>query len=278
MARWNKPPAISRQLDRCDVCGDKYHRSELVRTQVEFLEMKAENYLPYSSYNSSYWTYDDTTDASSSTVASYGNRCDNVRLSLDDDNNLTYLNGVQTWEGSGTIRMTTASTTLSATGHVTFSCVFGPHEQNTSPSSTVVLGICDSDGNNKQAIKTWTDVSTTQRLWFNETKQTLENYGVGGGNYDWYFYIQVTNDGKWWVDEMQLEANVGTLPSENTGFPENFVRTSGTYASNQSEQSLVTSRKVCPGCRELVLSKSEKFGRTDQSPVDDPVETWNQEF
>lgn len=273
----NKPPVRTRQLDRCDVCGDKVHREELVRTQVEFLDMKAENYLSYSSYNSDYWTVDDASAVTGSTGGSYGNRCDNARLTLDDDNNLTYLNPVATWEGSGTMRMTTASPSLSASGHVTFSCVFGPHEQNTSPGSTVVLGICDSDGNNKKPQRTWTDVSTVTRLWFNETKQTLEDYGVGDGNYDWYFYIQVTNDGKWWIDEMQLEANVGTLPLTDNQ-PENFVRTSGTYVSNQSERQLMTQRKVCSNCREAILSKSEKYGRTDQPPVAGPVETWNQDI
>ncbi|MCK5021486.1 MAG: hypothetical protein KAS32_31025 [Candidatus Peribacteraceae bacterium] len=274
MATWNKPPALALQLDRCDVCGDKYHRGNLVRTQVEFLRMKAENYIVQSSYDGDYWTYDTTTDAG---TISYGNRCDNVRLSLDSDNDLNYINGVQTWEGSGVIRSETGTPALSVNGHVTFSAQVGPHEQNASPEMTVVIGICNSDGSTLQPIgDTWT-ISGITRVWFNEVKTTLTAYGLGPTDESWYFYIQVTNDGKWWVDEMQLEANVQTMPLPDN-HPENFVRTSGSFVSNQSETSLMTQRKVCKSCAELILSKSERFGRTDESPIDEPVDTWAQEI
>jgi hypothetical protein len=243
MAKWNKPPALALQLDRCDVCGDKYHRGDLVRTQVEFLDMKAENFFEASSYDGgTYWTVDTASDAG---TISYGNRCDNVRTTLSDDNVISYLNGVQTWEGSGVFRAA-QSRNLSAGGHITFSAHVGPHEQNTSPEMTVVLGICNSDGSTKQAVKTYTIKGST-RVWFNETKAVLNSYGLGTN--DWYFYIQVTNDGKWWVDELQIEANVGSIG----GHPENFVRTSGSTVSNQSERTLMTQRKVCPGCAELIL-------------------------
>ena len=76
---------------------------------------------------------------------------------------------------------------------------------------------------------------------------------------------------------MQAEANVSTMPLQ-TGYPENFVRTSGSSVSNQSETQMMTQRKVCPNCAELILSKSEKYGRTDESPIDDPVDSWVQEI
>ena len=268
----NKPPALALQLDRCGVCGDKYHRGDLVRTQVEFLRMKAENYFTQSSYDGTYWVVDTADDVS---TISYGNRCDNVRLSLDSDNDLNYINGVQTWEGDGVFR-SEDYTSFSAGGHVTFSAMVGPHEQNTSPEMTVVLGICNSDGTSKQAIKTYTIPGIT-RVWFNETKATLTGYALNGSTVGWYFYIQVTNDGYWWVDELQLEANVKTMPLPDN-HPENFVRTSGAVVSNQSETSMMTSRKVCPNCAELILSKSERFGRTAESPIDEPVDTWAQEI
>ena len=271
----NKPPALALQLDRCDVCGDKYHRGDLVRTQVEFLDMKAENYFTQSSYDGTFWVVDTASDVS---TISYGNRCDNVRLSLDSDNDLNYINGVQTWEGDGTMRSETEAGAFSAGSDVTFSAVVGPHEQNTSPEMTVVLGICNSDGSSKQAIKTYT-IKGLQRVWFNEEVNTLEGYSLGDTSYYFFFYIQVTNDGYWWIDELQLEADVGTMPLQ-AGHPENFVRTSGTAntTANQSERSLMTSRKVCPSCAELILSKSERFGRTDESPIDEPVDTWAQEI
>jgi hypothetical protein len=71
---------------------------------------------------------------------------------------------------------------------------------------------------------------------------------------------------------MQLEANTAG------SIPEVFVRTTGTYVSNQSDRSLLTQRKVCSSCSERILSKSERFGRTDESPIDEPVDTWVQEI
>ena len=50
----NRPEAKALQLDRCEVCGNKTHRSNLVRTQVEFLRVKSENYFTYSYYDGSY--------------------------------------------------------------------------------------------------------------------------------------------------------------------------------------------------------------------------------
>lgn len=282
MARWNKPPAIAHQLDRCDVCGDKYHRSDLVRTQVEFLDLKAENFFEYSSYDGTFWVMDDATDVTSTTVGTYGNRCDNVRLRLDDDNNLTYVNSPKVWQGNGTLRMDTLSGLIATTSDVTLSAQVGPHEQNTSPEMTVAIGVCNSDGTSKSVLGTWT-INTMTKVWVNAEVADLVATGLGSLSdpyYQFYYYFQITNAGNWWIDEMQYEANVLNFPTSAEGFPENFVRTSGSIISSSAhpEQSLVTSRKVCPNCRELVLSKSQKFGRTDEPPVADPVETWNQEF
>ena len=262
----NRPPALALQLDRCDVCGDKYHRNDLVRTQVEFLDKKAENFLSYSSYDGTYWVCDAVDEGS----VSYGNRCDNVRTALDSDNDIGYINGVQTWSGNGTMRMATISLGSASTSMLVFSVQVGPHEQNTSPSMTVELGITDTEGIVTQAIRTWT-ISETTRVWFAALSGDLEAYALGSGSEE-YYYIKVTNAGKWWIDEMQLEANtVGSIP-------EVFVRVNGTYASNQSDRTLMTQRKVCSSCSERILSKSERFGKTDESPIADPVETWAQEI
>jgi hypothetical protein len=272
---WNKPAALGLQLDRCDVCGDKYHRKDLVRTQVEFLEQTHENYLSYSSYDSSYWTVDDASDVTTTTLASYGVDCDATRLSLDDSNNLTYINGVKTWQGSGTYRMNTLSPSFSSSGNMTFSAHVGPYEQEQNPELTIVLGITNSAGSVKQVIRTWGAINAMTRVWFTESKQTLEDYGLGGGSYNQYYYVGVTPTvatAKWWIDKAQLEAN--TTNDE----PEIFRTTSGARSRVTADTGMVTSRKVCPTCRETVLSKSERFGRTDESPVDEPVDTWNQEF
>jgi len=269
----NKPPALAMQLDRCDVCGDKYHRADLVRTQVEFLDMKAENWFTYSSYDGSYWVVDDAVDTG---TVSCGNRCDNARTTLDSDNDVSYINGVQTWTGDGIMRQSAEDGIWDSSYDVTFSAMVGPHEQNEDPEMTVELGITNNDGSVTQAIKTFTIKGTT-RVWFNEEVATLESYGLGDTAYYFFFYVGITNDGAWWIDELQLEANVNSLPGQ-PGQPENFVRTSGSSVSNQSERSLMTSRKVCKNCAEYILSKSERFGRTDESPIDDPVDTWAQEI
>ena len=265
----NKPPALALQLDRCDVCGDKMHRKDLVRTQVEFLDKKAENFLSYSSYDGTYWV----SDASDEGTVSYGNRCDNARLTLSDANVLSYINGVQTWSSAGvtdTMRMDTLSVGSADSTILVFSAQVGPHEQNATPEMTVELGVANSDGTSTQAVRTWT-INGTTRVWFAETSSVLNAYGLGN-NSEQRYYIKVTNDGKWWIDEIQLEANtVGSIP-------EVFVRTTGTFVSNQSDRSLLTQRKVCASCSERILSKSERFGRTDESPVDEPVETWAQEI
>jgi hypothetical protein len=142
--------------------------------------------------------------------------------------------------------------------------------QNESPDMTVVLGVTNDDGSVKQAVKTYT-INTITRVWFTENASTLIDYGLGTGNQQ-YYYIEVTNDGKWWIDEMQLESEA---PREIPGV---FARTNGARSFSSSDSTQLTSRKVCSNCRERILSKSERFGRTDESPVDEPVETWAQEI
>jgi len=259
--RINRPEAKAWQLDRCDVCGDKVHRGELVRTQVEWLYPAHENYFSNSRYDGTFWVCD-ATDAES---VSYGNRCDRARIRVGDDNTLSVVDGVQTWEGNGTFRCTSIPiANWVDTNNVIFSCQVGPYERNSSPEMTVVLGDCDSDGNNKTAKKTFT-IAGAQKLWFSWTGAEAD---AGEGCY----YIQVTNSGKWWIDELQLE----TDPSRST--PGTYVETSGTVASATAEAQAISTRKVCRDCFEVVLSKSEQFGKTSEPPVADPVETHNQEF
>lgn len=263
----NRPPANARQLDRCEVCSNKMDRSKLVRTQVEFLDVASENYFTYSYYDGTYWVVDTATDAS---TISYGTRCDNARISIADDLTTSYINGVQTWTGNGTMRIATIAPAITATSTVVFSAHVGPYERNTSPDMTVALGICNSDGSVKQVIKSYS-LNTTTRVWFAETNQTLVNYGLGTDLQN-YFYIQVTNDGNWWIDEIQLEVN------PDNSVPGPFVKTSGTVVANTSDRELVTTRKVCPDCFETVLSKSQKYGRQKESPTAPPVDSHVQEF
>jgi hypothetical protein len=257
----NKPPAVAGQLDRCEVCGNKMHRSKLVRTQVEWLYPAHENAFTNSSYDGTYWVCD-ATDAS---TISWGNRCDNVRYVINDDLTTSILNGVQTWTGDGTFRCTTAPTTGAATtDNVIFSCHIGPNELNATPEMTVVLGDCDTDGNNKTVKKTFT-ISGTTKVWFSWTGAEA---ALGQGCY----YVQVTNDDDWWIDELQLETS-----SDSTS-PGTFVKTAGTAVSATAEAANISTRIVCPSCFETLFMKSEKFGRVNEVPTDGPVSDYTQEF
>ena len=262
----NKPSAIGWQLDRCDVCGNKMHRRSLVRTQVEFLEEAAYNDFTQSSYDGTYWVVDTASDAGSE---SFGTRADWARTTLTDYTTVGYINGVQTWEGDGVFRSETLSPETDATDIIVFSAHVGANERNTSPTMTVAMGVCDSDGSNTQVVRTWT-INTMTRVWFAEISSVLEAYALGSSSQQ-YYYIQITNDGDWWIDELQLEVN----PTYSK--PGRFVRTSSTVI-DQEDQSLLTSRKVCPSCLEPILSKSNKFGWTEESPTDEPVETLEQDI
>lgn len=287
--RWNKPPANAVQLDRCDICGDKYPRRQLVRTQVEFLETLRENFFNYSSYDGTYWVVDDAVDADE---ISFGNRADHARTTLTDYTTVGYTNCVQTWTGDGVMRSTVANSGYSANAIITFSAQVGPSERSEAPDMTVEVGITNSDGSSTQAIKTWT-INTMTRVYFQAVSSDLTAYGLGDDDEAHYFYIGVTNDDNWWIDEMQVEAGTNTLdggpasspsPAEWAATyaghtpPGPFLRTSGAEQAVSTARSLMTSRKVCPSCLEPILSKTEQYGRTDESPVDLPVETLNQEF
>ena len=259
---FNKPQAIAEQLDRCDVCGNKMHRRDLVRTQVEWLYPAHENYLTYSRYDGTFWVVDTATDTG---TVSYGNRCDRARTTLSSSNVISYIDGVQTWTGDGVFRCTSIPVSNWAdTNQVIFSFQIGPHEQNTSPEMTVVIGDCDASGGNKTALKSFV-ISGCTKLWYTHT-------GAAADALQGCYYVSVTNDGAWWIDELQLETDsTRTLPGT-------YVETSGTACSATSEASSVSSRKVCPSCFEFVLKKSAKFGRQHESPVDDPVDSHTQEF
>ena len=193
------------------------------------------------------------------------------------------------------MRMATASIAVASHTILTFSAHVGANERNTSPEMTVALGICNNDGSSKQVLKTYTTKSM-KRVWCQAVSSTLDAYGLGDSANQHFFYIQITNAGNWWIDEMQLEAGTNSLaggpvssPSSgeavswlatNAGktLPGPFIRTSGTYTTVTSDQQILTSRKVCPSCLEPILSKSERFGRTDESPTEGPVSVYDQEI
>ena len=277
----NKLQATAEQLDRCDVCGIKTHRKDLVRTSVEFLDFKSENFFYYSSYDGSYWVVDDAADAGS---ISYGNRMDHARTQVPIDQptavgGMSLINGVQTWTGDGLVRMTEQTLPAAFTTTLIVSAQIGPHEENTTPDMTVAMGVLDKDTPaNRQAVRTWT-IDGMTRVWFSELASVLDSYGYGTtivsgvSSTQQSYYFDVTCTGKWWINEIQLEANT------DLGTPETFVPTNtGTYYATTSDTTGISSRKVCPRCFEYVFKRSEIYGRTDEQQVAYPVRPHTQEF
>ena len=260
----NKPPALGFQLDRCDVCGDKIHRSRLVRTQVEFLEKAGNNYVIQSSYDNSYWTTNDTADLGGISI---GQNADWQRLSLSDDNVLTELRGAETFSTTKMIYTTAATDDLTSWDNMVFSAEVGPYHRSTTPSISVVLGVYNIGTlGSLFPLKTWT-INTQTRVWWTATPAAV--LAAGAALTTVGFYIAVTGS-SWWADRMQLDKDA-TIPGQ-------FVGTSGAVVDNSADQQLLTQRKVCKNCIERILSKSNRFGRTDESPVADPVGTWAQEI
>jgi hypothetical protein len=260
---FNKPPTIAGQLDRCDVCGTKIHRNELVRTQVEFVLPEGSNYIVQSSYDGSHWTTDDSADLGGISVGVYA---DHQRLSLADDNTFTELNGAQTFSSGKKIYTTVACTNPTSWSSLCFSAEVGPYHRSTSPSMTVSLGVFDiGSPSTLYEIKEWTG-NTQRRMWWTATPSEITAAGATLGTLG--FYIKVTGTA-WWADRLQLEKNATS--------PGNFIKTSGT-AIDRTEETSMAVRKVCPSCLEPLFKKSEKYGRPSEAPVAVPVTNWIQEI
>ena len=263
----NAPTPYGGQLDRCQVCGDKYHREDLVRTQVDTMIAESENYFNYSSYDGTYWVCDAVDEG----LIAYGNHEDEARTTLSDDNVITVLNGVQCWSGNGTMRTAVVSQSLTPTDYVTFSAQVGANDDSTTPSMSVSLGVCDATGASTEEVLLWT-FKGMRRVFFTELASTLQDYGLGTGT-GLFFYISVENEGEWWVDEIQLEVG-----SNSTARPGVFLPTTGAVAVVASDTPTTTTRVVCPSCFELVFKKSEKYGRTKLPPTAYPVRPRNQRY
>ena len=248
----SRPPAIARQLDRCDVCGKKIHRKDLVRTQMRYVKFEGTNYLLYSSYNSSFWSC----DASDVSTIGMGPHGDESRVQIALDNTVSQISGSQSWSGTGTFRSTTA-TDLSSLTTFTFSCELGPlysYSSNVGSIAelTVAMGICDEDGNNKDLQRTWSGLRSQTKCWYNmdvaDIASPLSSSTV-------YFYITVTVSGTnyWFVDDLTVEGGKTA--------PTTFLKAAGAAISNSADAKSMAVVKACKNCREPLLRESEQFGR-----------------
>ena len=247
--------AIARQLDRCDVCGVKIHKHKLVRSNMDFLAAAGSNYLTYSSYSASGWTVDTATSAG---VISIGPYADRARVSVSDSNTLTEVLGSQTWLGSGVLR-STAGVDASSWTSLVFAADVGPYQQETSPEITFTIGLCDSDGTNKEEYASRTTKGNL-RVWFTVN---IADLPAGKSASALYFYISATAVGKnWWADRLQVMKDVVKLGT--------FIPTSGSSV-DRIDTPMMTVRKVCPDCREPVLSRSERYNRAAELRNEEPI-------
>ena len=247
--------AIGRQLDRCDVCGVKIHKQDLVRTNMSFLGVAGSNYLLYSAYNATGWTVDTATDAGAISVGPYADR---ARVRISDDNTRTEVDGTQTWLGSGVLRSITGID-ASAWDSLVFAADIGPYFRETSPETTFTLGLCDSDGTNKELLATYTTAGSI-RAWY---ALDIADVPAGKDDSDLYFYISVTAVGKnWWADRLQVSKDIPRVGA--------FIPTSGSSV-DRVDTPLMTVRKVCSNCREPLLSKTEQYSKIAEQRTEEPI-------
>jgi len=253
---------IGRQLDRCDVCGRKTHKIDLVRTNVAFLGAAGSNYVKYSSYDSSGWSYGTTVDAGAVSIGPYADR---ARISVSDDNTSTEVLGSQTWTGAGIVYATGDATDARTWTSMVLAADVGAYQQNTDHKLTVVLGSQDSNGGNKQALSTWT-VTGSSRVWVAVTPSDL----TYPNNFNAYIEVTPNTAGqKWWFDRVQLEKNASKMGT--------FVPTSGSTI-DRTDTAMMSVRKVCSNCLEPLLSKTEQYNRNSEQRTDEPISVDIQEI
>ena len=243
--------AIGRQLDRCDVCGVKIHKQDLVRTNMDFLAAAGNNYIQQSSYASGWLC-----DASDAGTISSGPYADRMRVVISDDNTSTESFGVQTWDGAGTFYGLGAD--VSSWTRFVFSADVGPYDRETSPETTFTIGLIDTDGLNKEVQRTIT-TSGALRVWFTMDVADIPA-GKSASNLRPYIATATTN--KWWVDRLQLEKDVSRYGA--------FIPTTGSSV-DRTDTAMMTVRKVCPDCREPLLSKTEQYSKIAEQRTDEPI-------
>ena len=265
--------AIGRQLDRCDICGKKVHKKDLVLTNVDFMSPSGSNYFPYSSINAGGWTIGTGTDAG---VISTGPYCDRARISISDDNTATEILGSQTitagagyGDYSGYISVNTDALDISAFTSFTMSFDFGFYQQETDVAPvTVFVYITNGDGSGTTLIRRIIRFKESGRFWCTANTADLTSTTLNSVK----FYIGIgtyTGGEQMWIDRIQLEKDVSKMGT--------FIPTSGSSVDQVGTRSM-TMQKVCGHCYEPLLSRTEQFNRRAEQRVDEPVTVWNQEF
>lgn len=271
-----RPPVIHRQLDRCDVCGTKIHKMDLVRTQVRYNRPEGNNYFTYSYYDGTFWTNDGTVTKQSNDWG-LGPDSEDARVRIGSESGFTdtitttEIGGAATFllDSSPAIIYTGSSTDISAYTSFVFGVYVGQYHANDDQAEmTVEIGNCNSDASSTYSLKSET-IRAGKHIWVRANIADLDaNVDTSAA----YFYIKVTassdEDYYFWVDWMQLEKDASR--------PGAFINTSGSALAYTTDQKLLTTAKVCPDCKEYLLRESEQYGRPRQE-VEPPVQEEAQE-
>jgi hypothetical protein len=269
----SKPPVIGRQLDRCDICGKKVHKINLVRTNVEFLSPEGQNYFPHSSYSSDEWDIWYGSDAGTVSIGPYADR---ARVSISDDNTATEISGSQTFtvqagvsSYDGYLRLRTTNwggQDLSSWNSLVFSFDYGFYQQEEHPEASVKVWLYDETNDVEKPL----EISRTSG---GRRVSAYFDLSTAGADFDassvYFHIIFITYSGgeKIWIDRIQLEKDVTTMGT--------FIPTSGS-AIDQSESRSMTMRKVCKSCYEPLLSKTNQYNREAEQRTDEPISVWMQ--
>ena len=219
--------AIHRQLDRCDMCGKKTHKKDLVYTQFRKLKPMGSNYFDYSYYDGTFWVNDGNATEQSE-AKGLGPDAEDCRAKIASDNTITEIRGSKTFllDTSPTTFYTASSIDISSFSSLCFGVYVGPYHDNDDPAEiTVSIGNCNSDASVLYELKEVTGIRNGRHIWVHANLQTTQTVTVDDVDTELvtqeselnsnvtttaaYFYVKVsatsTEDFYFWVDWFQLE-------------------------------------------------------------------------
>jgi hypothetical protein len=251
------PQAIHRQLDRCDICGKKIHRKDLVRTQARYNRPQGNNYFQYSSYDGTFWAIAANCTAHSEDMG-FGPDAEDCRAKISSSNTLTEIKGAKTFllttSGEPAIIYTTESTDISAFTSFVFGIYVGQYHANEDPAVlTVEIGNCTSGASTLYELLE-TTTRSGKHVWTSVNIADLDSNVDTSATY-WYVRASATSSENFyfWIDWMQLEKDASR--------PGAFISTNGAAIDYTTDSKRLTTVKVCNRCKEQLTRESQKRGR-----------------
>jgi len=217
--------------DICQICKQPEYKSRLVWRRAQYHDSAKQNYLAASEYNTTDWSTSLTVE-----YTAWGLYPDERRPQFDSSYNVTWLNGLAAFDGSGTVR-TVAGIDVSGWTSLTVSAYVGHHQLSTTPELAITIGICSEDGLTTQVLRTLTRKGQI-RIWGTVTPAEITAISTAAV----CVYITVAGTGLWWFERAQLEKDVSE--------PGRPCQSAGTALGSVAATDIITMAKVCPACRE----------------------------